>query len=118
MKRSAEKDMELCRMATEGPWKNGSVRPTVTFSKGTYYSGVMNGNEDLGIALAGDESDGQSVIDSMFIAESREALPYWIQRATEAEELLKEALEFIDDCYIDEIEFRAKVKEFLGGGEG
>jgi hypothetical protein len=40
---------------------------------------------------------------------------YWIQRVMEAEKLLKESLDFFDNCYADEIEFRARVKEFLGG---
>jgi hypothetical protein len=42
---------------------------------------------------------------------------YWHNRTIEAEKLLKESLNFIGDCYVDEIEFRARVKEFLGDDE-
>jgi hypothetical protein len=46
-----------------------------------------------------------------------ERVRYWHNQAMEAEELLKESLDFIGNSYVDEIEFRARVKEFLGDDE-
>lgn len=80
MKRDAKADLELCQKATQGPW---------------VYLNPIDGV----VALTNDDDDDDNHIckpefcedqedDMEFIAESREALPHWIERAMAAEEKL------------------------------
>lgn len=47
-----------------------------------------------------------------------EIAKYWIQRAVEAEKLLKLAYTHLHEIYDDELLIRKRIKEFLGGGQG
>jgi len=114
MKRDAQKDLELCQKATPGPWE---------FKQEDDW-GVDVGhieNEKKVICDFGDATQFYPVsgeapeeADLKFILESREALPYWINRAIEAEKLL---LEFAyvnpDDSLSDRCDKALKVQEFM-----
>jgi hypothetical protein len=79
IKRDAAADLAMCEAAYPGPWRPIS-------SNGDF---VLLAKR---VIAAGDESDIK------FITESREALPYWIQRSVAAEaevERLREALRAI-----------------------
>jgi hypothetical protein len=107
MKRNAQNDLELCNKATPGPWMYEAEN----------FEGYREPPAVI-YPIRVDGSDGFNICNSdnaKFIAESREALPYWINDDLKTRELLKETLDFIGDCYVDEIEFRARIKEFLGG---
>jgi len=123
MKRDPQEDMELCSKATSGPWdvRTIAIKDVIKAYSGDNIFCIGSIAGDAVVALTDDlDLDVKSEIpnDTKFIAESREALPYWINRAVKAEKLLKESLEFIDDCYEDEIEFKARVKNFLGDDQG
>jgi len=80
--RNAEKDLAMCNAATPEPWIIGG------------FSNVMYQKGNIDIRIPKTQGDRQ------FIAMSREALPYWINRAQEAEAenaKLREALEKIVD---------------------
>lgn len=84
-KRDAQKDLELCSRATKGPW--------TSFSE--HSDGTPNyvWAEPISVVLA---DNVLSTNDNVFIAKSREALPYWIKRAAEAEKLLSETNQLLD----------------------
>lgn len=70
MQRDAEKDLAMCDAATPGPWVVDDVNGVIWNSEGKRV-----------FELGGYEEPD----DHLFIAESREALPYWIKRALAAE---------------------------------
>lgn len=74
--RDAEKDLAMCEAATAGPWQ--------TSQHDQYSLDIVSMPEQEVICWT--DSFGQGARDGYFIAESREALPYWIQRAVAAEE--------------------------------
>lgn len=74
--RDAEKDLKMCEAATPGPWK--------TSQHDQYSLDIVSVPEQEVICWT--DSFGQGARDGYFIAEAREALPYWIKRAVAAEE--------------------------------
>ena len=137
MKRSAEKDLELCEKATKEKW----IVLKVTTCCGYCYKvgtemDVAKGHN--GAACLYDDHTSlnetpheQIEAKAQFIAESREALPYWINDDLKARELLKEIIPAakFQSCYFnndkdtdplfrccDWSEWIRKVNEFLGGG--
>lgn len=87
--RDAEKDLQMCEAATAGPWQ--------TSQHDQYSLDIVSVPEQEVICWT--DSFGQGARDGYFIAEAREALPHWIQRAVVAEEEAKrfrEALEKVD----------------------
>lgn len=86
--RNAAKDLAMCEAATPGPWK--------TSQHDEYSLDIVSVPEQEVICWT--DSFGQGARDGYFIAEAREALPYWIKRAVAAETEVKklaEALELI-----------------------
>lgn len=104
MERDIQKDLELCEKACPAPW-NPDHLPGV--------------EKDCEMCQINSRSNGNA--DRKFIAESREALPYYIKRCQEAEELLSECknvLEFVQNHNYTEWEFAGtmpKIKQFLEG---
>ncbi|NOU54939.1 hypothetical protein HN020_09275 [Brevibacillus borstelensis] len=89
MERDAEKDLQMCEAATPGPWK--------TSQHDQYSLDIVSAPEQEVICWT--DSFGQGARDGYFIAEAREALPYWIDRAVSLEKevgMLRDALEKID----------------------
>ncbi len=91
MKRDWTEDWEMCKRATPGPWK---VRHR--------HKDCIPDNDEcigLGLEIIGPPkphcwayaSQGQFArsADAKFIAEAREALPYWLERAWELERAIK-----------------------------
>jgi hypothetical protein len=74
-KRDAAADLAMCERATPGPW---------VYEKGEL---VTHNPDDQwrGGLVAKIDSEWIADGDKHFIPESREALPHWIKRATEAE---------------------------------
>jgi len=70
--RDWQKDCELCQRATPGPWKALKGRTFVHLKLG-----------ERRIIEAPYTDMAQDDIDFSFIAESREALPYWLRRYKE-----------------------------------
>ncbi len=91
MKRDAKADLEMCEKATPGPWSKSRMDMD-SYScneKGDYeIVAYVYRNPEPRIPCFGLQFRN----DAKFISESREALPYWIKRAQEAEKLLKEIL--------------------------
>jgi len=83
--RNWARDWELCQKATSGPWKWSKWS-----SKDEGYTGMVyyeNGHE-VSLMGVGSECDDDYDIyikesDARFIAEAREALPYWLRRYKE-----------------------------------
>jgi hypothetical protein len=113
MKRDAKADLEMCEKATPGPWKQMAyfVRLDELYDKVRY-------PKDIYTPFAREE-------DAKFTSVAREALPYWIKRAQEAEKLLKEILpaaKYLSQRYDNgtdkELNFWtamvAKITKFLG----
>jgi hypothetical protein len=124
MKRDPQKDLELCSKVTPGPWVNvkvntscgycykvGSKMDVIKFHNGAacLYDDHTSFNETPHEQI---ESNAQ------FIAESREALPYWINQAIKAEKLIEQAAEEIENCYGKETELSKKMRDFLEGDQG
>jgi hypothetical protein len=90
--RDVEKDLELTRLATPGPWKWEVSRLW------DGYSG-LDGKDDAEVLYPDHCNDGDggaawfgefpSEADAAFIAASREALPYWLGEAKRLREALK-----------------------------
>ncbi|MDH6351907.1 hypothetical protein [Brevibacillus sp. 1238] len=86
--RDAEKDMQVCEAATDGPWH--------TQTDGRYSLAIVSIPEQEVICFT--DSFGAGVHDGRLIAEARTALPYWIRRADAAEAevvRLKKSLHFL-----------------------
>jgi len=76
MKRDAQNDLELCNKATPGPWwidGNGDIIQTKHITRDVWF--IPKTQEDV-----------------KFIAESREALPYWIKRSEALNKMLIKAI--------------------------
>jgi len=109
-----QKDWELCQQATPGPWYT-RVTDDEAFMNARYVSvdrGPGWGYDDK--RSMGRDGDPKKVIaitllqypclafigdnkyneNTEFIAEAREALPYWLQRVRELEEVLKEVSDY------------------------
>ncbi|WP_339245861.1 hypothetical protein NST58_01650 [Paenibacillus sp. FSL R10-2796] len=98
--RDWQKDMEMCEAATKGPW----IAKSWTVPKDDQYNITSeHDNSELYTAWQGtrypggpEVSEYQAKLNAIFAAESRTALPYWIQEAKERgerEQQLKEAIE-------------------------
>lgn len=73
-KRDAMHDLEICNDATPGPWK-------CHHEDGNWGAGVVSEETMMIVAVTEQLQLGSQFIrDAVFIAEAREALPYYIQR--------------------------------------
>ncbi len=86
--RNWRKDWELPQKVTPGPWK-------VKFSEypyliGIYDCGVITHDSKPIVWMERCRANEQLRYDLEFIAESREALPYWLQRVRELEAQVKQ----------------------------
>lgn len=90
MSRDWQKDFELCEKATPGPWRACGARD------GCGLVWCVPGDVVVATTNTDDEDEGFSstkeskVIDADFIAEAREALPYWLKRVRELEKIIEE----------------------------
>jgi len=136
MKRNAKKDLEMCEKATSGKWvavrwgkdDQNPYTPNdlkqllcdmvdKTENHGDsvkWFFGIHSSIDDDGTpvspAITGKGPTSEN--NAIFIAESREALPYWINRAVKAEELLREVIR--DQKGISEIIIMTNsIKRFL-----
>jgi len=116
LKRDAKLDLEMCEKATKGKWtatkwgkddntpytpeelkqlfcemidKTESHGDSVKWFFGVY-SSVDDDGTPVSPAITGKGPTSEN--NAIFIAESRDSLPYWINRAQKAEELLKEVI--------------------------
>lgn len=91
MKRDAKADLEMCEKATPGPYRSWPQ----TGGDHALVERVFHDEQDRRchqfLAVCGSVGVDNSV-NAVFFAESREALPYWIKRAQEAEEMLKKCV--------------------------
>lgn len=95
-KRDWQKDMEMCKAASQGPWYSGVIGKE---PMAVWYN-IIGGPKLITVA-----DHIQAHADARFTAESRTALPYWLQEsaaekaradAAEArEQRLKDAIETI-----------------------
>ena len=77
--RDAKEDLKLCEKATLGPWKDN-------YNDGDWGACVESLEEGSIVATTEQRKLGaQFRFDAEFIASAREALPYWIERAEQAE---------------------------------
>lgn len=85
--RDWQKDMEICKKATPGPWwvDVGKILNPCSIALG--HSDEFN--TEVYICL-GTSAVADAIDDAEFIAESREALPYWLQRVRELEEKIEQ----------------------------
>jgi len=122
--RSAEKNLELCRKVVKEPWVSIKVKTSCGFC---YKVGTkMDVLEPHGgtACLYDDHtslnktSHEQIELSAQFIVESSEALSHWINRAVEAERLLKATYPHLYKIYDDENQIRIEIGKFLGDGEG
>lgn len=88
VERDWQRDWELAKRATPGPWivRKANGRPGVWVKGGAKIASVEA--PDFPPVL---EDEGR-LQNATFIAEAREALPYWLQRVKKIERLLKHAL--------------------------
>jgi hypothetical protein len=98
VKRDIKADLEMCEKATPGPWSKSRMDMD-SYScneKGDYeIVAYVYRNPEPRIPCFGLQFRN----DAKFISESREALPHYIKRTMEAEDLLKATLEQLDvDC--------------------
>lgn len=83
--RDAEKDLQMCEAATPGPWHANTswfASEVTTNPEGSAYAWVCQ------LWYKDEEVMQNHKANAQFIAESREALPYWIKRAMAAEQKL------------------------------
>ncbi|UED72135.1 hypothetical protein [Brevibacillus sp. HD3.3A] len=73
--RDAEKDLALCEAATPGPWES---LPDAVMASNIVLRWVCQMYDSVDVFPS-------AAADARFIAESRTALPHWIQRAVVAE---------------------------------
>jgi hypothetical protein len=97
--RNADEDREIIAAATEGPWDFFENEGKRTIYDDTYF------NRHIAyIASGGVENDEREEANATFIAEARQALPHWLERAVSAEQRVAELEQKIDDA-IDQIEY-------------
>ncbi|MGG1249908.1 hypothetical protein ABE205_19460 [Brevibacillus agri] len=94
--RNAAKDLAMCEAATPGPWK--------TSQHDQYSLDIVSVPEQEVICWT--DSFGQGARDGYFIAEAREALPYWIKRAMAAE---AEIDQLRKEHHLDRIELNRRI---------
>lgn len=92
--RNWEKDWEMCEKATPGPWKADD--------KQLWHRGKSYDDPDDPHVYLGEVADWceQCKANLRFIAEAREALPSYLQRVKELEEVLDRCLQELKaECY-------------------
>lgn len=94
--RDAQKDLEICNKATPGPWKQNNIYISKTDELDDFEIEVkvpryFSSEEQL-ISI-----HEQAWNNAKFIAEAREALPYWIQRAQRLKKALIKACEYLNE---------------------
>lgn len=94
MKRDLNKDLKLCDKTTSGPFEVGfGSFPADALNKNLVMVATPIINEKTGkrvmFAATGLIETQQNKVDACFIAESREGWPYAINRALEAEEIIR-----------------------------
>ena len=130
MERDLDKDLELTKLATPGPWRD-------EYNDGDWGASVES--EETGIRVATTEQLELGIQfrrDAAFIAEAREALPYWlgeVKRLREALEATERVMDFMvmpkgyyddtwsaekEDRYLAAINRRLEAKKELGKQNG
>jgi site-specific recombinase len=96
--RDWQADWEMCEKACPAPWKIKKAKVCDFNSGKDYHETVSIG--PLEVSASADDSYvcvdtwlDVSENDAYFVAEAREALPYWLQRVRELERDLSEALQ-------------------------
>lgn len=98
MERDAKADLELCRGATAGPW---SFRTSPTIEGGPTILEVIEPSGEWRV-VANFESDDPEESSTQrrnfaHIAAAREALPYWIQQASDLHQEVVRLQEELDE---------------------
>ncbi|EJW14438.1 hypothetical protein M5X00_29910 [Paenibacillus alvei] len=94
--RDWEDDWNICKQASEGPWKwedgnkEYSEYGKITDSDG--FSVCWFGNYTTYYPIAGEEPEEKDI---QFMTNSRVALPYWLQQYQKKDEMYKELARFI-----------------------
>ena len=118
MNRNPKADLEMCERATPGPWSAEETNAlSIVAGKVEYTNGKMTCGGF--IADIDEDNNENAEADARLLAESREALPYWIKRAMEAEDLLKSIFCSCGVCFAkadcEECnETEKRIKRFLG----
>jgi hypothetical protein len=89
MSRDWQGDWELCEKATPGPL---SILPPYPTEYGIEWEVATEQGKGIWVAHCQGEHDAR------FIAEAREALPYWLQRVKELEVKVKELEENFEEA--------------------
>lgn len=117
--RDWERDWELCQRATPGPWYPRATDDE-RFMNAQYVSTdpgpgwLHDGEQGMSVEECEPEKviaitllqtprlasveDGKWDENTEFIAEAREALPYWLQRVKELEDALRQCVEALEFC--------------------
>lgn len=102
MQRDAEKDLAMCEAATLGPWVcKENTHPELN---GQPWGWIQASGWKIG-TWSGSRNPNH-VADNRFIAEAREALPYWIKRAMAAE---AEVDQLRKEHHLDRIELNRRI---------
>ena len=97
MNRNPKADLEMCERATPGPWSAEETNAlSIVAGKVEYTNGKMTCGGF--IADIDEDNNENAEADARLLAESREALPYWIKRAMEAEGMLVKCSDLVA-CY-------------------
>jgi hypothetical protein len=122
--RDIQKDLKLCERTTLGPWIASNYEATEEFKHIRFHAAVALKSDMSLIALTGPEDCKQSNNDAQFIAEAREALPYWINKARVADEAINEIDNLVDVFFVDGRNYsgflnisriKAKIHDYRGG---
>ena len=118
MNRNPKADLLMCERATPGPWSAEETNAlSIVAGKVEYTNGKMTCGGF--IADIDEDNNENAEADARLLAESREALPYWIKRAQEAEDLLKSIFYSCGVCFSKTDcgeckETEKRIKRFLG----
>lgn len=91
--RNAKRDLAICEAATPPPWTTKPSGETINGFSCDVVIAVTAGRQKI---YAQPEGGTFPYADQQFIALAREALPYWINRAVEAEAQLAELIKVLE----------------------
>ena len=126
--RDAQNDLKLCEKATPGPWEVvPDIRPGLAVKGYSSYRGDLGGYCGSGHLGTLSKYDNK-FNDAVLVAESREALPYYIRQMLDAVGWLKHIrnnydLDPVDDLMISKFLKGEEITEeeaerIVGGGQG
>ena len=93
--RDLKADLELCEKATEGTW----ISLHDELQRIICVKHINRNNKESVVTIARLDDDDERPDDFNFIAEAREALPYWLGRVRELEEELELKQSTLDSHY-------------------